>query len=130
MGNDAAACPLGGARVERVRLAETDEDDAAGGDARRRHQLEQVVLTALEPARADGAGDCAAHLSIHLRGARRQPATLEHADDQGAGARLSRGGEGDFHRTLIRWGGGREPGSAPIRPPSAIESFAETLPGA
>ena len=95
MRDEIAAEILQQPRIDRVRLAETGDDDAAQRQVRRPDQRQQLVLLAVEAGRrGDGPADRAAGLLVEPPRRRGQDPVLPHADDDGA--RLNAGGQREF----------------------------------
>ena len=86
-------------RIDRIRLAETGDDDAAQRHVRRPDQRQQLVLLAVEARRrGDGPADRAAGLFVEPPRRRGQDPVLPHANDNGARSGQREFREIDLHR--------------------------------
>jgi hypothetical protein len=97
MGQQIAAQRLQPRRVDLLDLAQAHEHDARHRQPLGRHDVEHIVLAALETARPHGARQHAASLLVEGRRRRRQLAVFEHPHDIRAGSGRFRLGKRDFH---------------------------------
>ena len=99
MRDEIAAQILQQPRIDRVRLAETGDDDTAQRQIRRPDQRQQFVLLAMEAGRCgDGPADRAAGLLVEPPRRRGQDPVFPRADDNGTRLGQREFREIDLHR--------------------------------
>src|SRR3954464_13669889 len=98
MGDEIAAELLQQPRIDRIRLADTGDDDAAQGHTGRPDQRQQLVFLAVEVGgRRYRAGDRATGLLVEPSGRRGQDPVLKRADDDGTRSGYDEFREIDLH---------------------------------